>query len=97
MQSNNHFNRVETQSDFNHAMTVQGAIQKSVILTVIAAVVGVSLFLYSFMTLNISITYSAAMVERSVDLFWHSMATTFKPNTAPHIWPFLMRCLKGHF
>jgi uncharacterized YccA/Bax inhibitor family protein len=83
MQSNNPIlTRVETQSDFNHAMTVQGAIQKSVILTVIAAVVGVSLFLYSFLTLNISMAYAAAMVG-AIGGFILALIVTFKPNTAP--------------
>lgn len=83
MQSNNPIlTRVETQSDFNHAMTVQGAIQKSVILTVIAAVVGISLFLYSFLTLNISMAYAAAMVG-AIGGFILALIVTFKPNTAP--------------
>ncbi|OTG76046.1 hypothetical protein B9T26_02840 [Acinetobacter sp. ANC 4169] len=83
MQSNNPIlTRVETQSDFNQTMTVQGAIQKSVLLTVIAAVVGLSLFLYSFMTLNISIAYSAAIVG-AIGGFILALITTFKPNTAP--------------
>lgn len=83
MQSNNPIlTRVETQSDFNHAMTVQGAIQKSVILTVIAAVVGISLFLYSFLTLNISMAYAAAMVG-AIGGFILTLIVTFKPNTAP--------------
>ncbi len=83
MQSNNPIlTRVETQSDFNHALTVQGAIQKSVILTVIAAVVGVSLFLYSFLTLNISMAYAAAMVG-AIGGFILALIVTFKPNTAP--------------
>ena len=51
MQSNNPIlTRVETHSDFNDTMTVQGAVQKSILLTVIAAVVGLSLFFYSFIT-----------------------------------------------
>ena len=45
MQSNNPIlNRVETHADYSQPMTVQGAIQKSVLLTVIAAVVGMALF-----------------------------------------------------
>jgi len=53
---------VETHSDYNQTMTVQGAIQKSVLLTVIAAAVGLSLFFYSFITLNLSLAYAGAMV-----------------------------------
>ncbi len=45
MQSNNPIlTRVETVSDYSQPMTVQGAIQKSVMLTIIAAAVGVALF-----------------------------------------------------
>ncbi|CAB1209502.1 Bax inhibitor-1/YccA family protein [Acinetobacter bouvetii] len=83
MQSNNPIlTRVETHSDFSNTMTVQGAIQKSVLLTVIAAVVGLSLFFYSFMTLNLSMAYSAAMVG-AIGGFILALITTFKPNTAP--------------
>ena len=54
MQSNNPIlNRVETHADYSQPMTVQGAIQKSVLLTVIAAVVGMLLFFYCLMTLNL--------------------------------------------
>ena len=46
MQSNNPIlTRVETYNDATEAMSIQGAIQKSVLLTVIAAVVGIALFL----------------------------------------------------
>lgn len=45
MQSNNPIlTRVETYNDATEAMSIQGAIQKSVLLTVIAAVVGIALF-----------------------------------------------------
>ena len=83
MQSNNPIlTRVETHSDFNQTMTVQGAIQKSVLLTVIAAAVGLSLFLYSFMSMNLSLAYAGAMVGAIGGLILALLAT-FKPNTAP--------------
>ena len=83
MQSNNPIlTRVETHSDFNDTMTVQGAVQKSILLTVIAAVVGLSLFFYSFMTLNLSLAYAAAMVSAIGGVIL-ALITTFKPNTAP--------------
>ena len=83
MQSNNPIlTRVETHSDFNDTMTVQGAVQKSILLTVIAAVVGLSLFFYSFITLNLSLAYAAAMVGAIGGLIL-ALITTFKPNTAP--------------
>lgn len=51
MQSNNPIlTRVETVSDYSQPMTVQGAIQKSVMLTIIAAAVGVALFFYAAFT-----------------------------------------------
>ena len=96
MQSNNPIlTRVETHSDFNDTMTVQGAVQKSILLTVIAAVVGLSLFFYSFMTLNLSLAYAAAMVGAIGGLIL-ALITTFKPNTAP-VLAIPMPCLKGHF
>lgn len=82
MQSQNPiFNRVETHADFSQPMTVQGAIQKSVLLTVIAAAVGLSLFLYSFLTLNIQLAYAGAIVG-AIGGFILALITTFKPNTA---------------
>lgn len=82
MQSQNPiFNRVETYADLSQPMTVQGAIQKSVLLTVIAAVVGLSLFIYSFLTLNIQLAYAGAMVG-AIGGFILALITTFKPNTA---------------
>jgi uncharacterized YccA/Bax inhibitor family protein len=82
MQSNNPIlNRVETHADYSQPMTVQGAIQKSVLLTVIAAVVGMALFLYCFMTLNISLAYAATLVGAIGGLILGLIAT-FKPNTA---------------
>jgi uncharacterized YccA/Bax inhibitor family protein len=81
MQSNNPIlNRVETHADYSQPMTVQGAIQKSVLLTVIAAVVGIALFLYCFMTLNISLAYAATLV--AIGGLILGLIATFKPNTA---------------
>ena len=82
MQSNNPIlTRVDTHSGFGESMTVQGAIQKSVLLTVIAAVVGLSLFFYSFLTLNLSLAYAGAMVG-AMGGFVLALVATFKPNTA---------------
>ena len=82
MQSNNPIlNRVEVYADYSHPLTVQGAIQKSVLLTLIAAVLGLGIFFYSFMTLNISIAYSAAIVG-AIGGFILALITTFKPDTA---------------
>lgn len=82
MQSNNPIlTRAETYADYAESMTVQGAIQKSVLLTVIAAVLGLGIFFYSFSTLNIGIAYAAAMVGAIGGLIL-ALITTFKPNTA---------------
>ncbi|QIO06905.1 Bax inhibitor-1/YccA family protein [Acinetobacter shaoyimingii] len=82
MQSNNPIlTRVETQADYSQPMTVQGAIQKSILLTVIAAVIGVGLFFYSFLTQNFSIAYAGAIVGAIGGLIL-ALVATFKPNTA---------------
>ena len=82
MQSNNPIlTRADVYSDGAQPMTVQGAIQKSILLTVIAAVVGISLFFYCLLTMNMSIAYGAALVG-AIGGFILAMVTTFKPNTA---------------
>lgn len=82
MQSSNPIlTRVETVSNYQQPMTIQGAIQKSVVLTVISAAVGIALFIYSFMTLNVSLAYASAMVG-VIGGFILALITTFKPNTA---------------
>ena len=80
MQSNNPIlTRVETYSDLAEPMTIQGAIQKSVLLTVIAAGLGIALFFYCAMTANLSIAYAAAIVS-AIGSFVLALITTFKPN-----------------
>jgi len=82
MQSSNPIlTRVETVSNYQQPMTIKGAIQKSVVLTVISAAVGIALFIYSFMTLNVSLAYASAMVG-AIGGFILALITTFKPNTA---------------
>jgi len=82
MQSNNPIlTRAETYADYQHPMTIQGAIQKSILLTVIAAVLGLGIFLYSMATLNVGIAYAAAMVGAIGGLIL-GLVATFKPNTA---------------
>ncbi|MDM1765041.1 MULTISPECIES: Bax inhibitor-1/YccA family protein [unclassified Acinetobacter] len=82
MQSNNPIlTRVETHADYSQPMTIQGAIQKSVLLTVIAAVLGLGVFLYSFATANFGLAYAAAMVG-AIGGFIIALVATFKPNTA---------------
>ena len=82
MQSNNPIlTRVEIQHDYSQPMTIQGAIQKATLLTVISAVVGVSFFFYVFMTANLSLAYTGAMVGAIGGLIL-ALIATFKPNTA---------------
>mgnify|MGYP003582826576 FL=1 len=82
MQSNNPIlTRVEIQHDYSQPMTIQGAIQKATLLTVISAVVGVSFFFYIFMTANLSLAYTGAMVGAIGGLIL-ALIATFKPNTA---------------
>ena len=82
MQSHNPIlTRVEVSSDYTQPMTVQGAIRKSVLLTVIAAIVGVSLFFYTFMTGNGSLAYAGALVG-AIGGFIIALVATFKPNLA---------------
>lgn len=82
MQSDNPIlTRVETYSDFDQPMTVQGAIQKSVLLTVIAAVLGLGLFVYCFSTGNIALGSASAMVG-AIGAFVLGLITTFKPNSS---------------
>ena len=83
MQSNNPIlTRVETYTDITEPMTIQGAIQKSVLLTVIAAVLGMALFFYCAITANLSIAYAATIVGIIGSLIL-ALITTFKSNTAP--------------
>lgn len=82
MQSNNPIlTRVETYGDLSQPMTVQGAIQKSILLTVIAAAIGLSLFVYCLLSMNVSLAYGAALVG-AIGGFVLALVTTFKPNTA---------------
>lgn len=82
MQSNNPIlSRVEIQHDYSQPMTIQGTIQKATLLTVVSAVVGVSFFFYVFMTANLSLAYTGAMVGAIGGLIL-ALIATFKPNTA---------------
>jgi uncharacterized YccA/Bax inhibitor family protein len=83
MQSTNPIlTRVETYQDLATPMTIQGAIQKSVLLTVIAAVLGMGLFFYCAMTVNLSVAYAATIIG-AIGGFILALVTTFKSNTAP--------------
>lgn len=82
MQSRNPIlTRVETYADIQHPMTVQGTVQKSVMLTVIAAVVGLAVFFYTALTANVGFAYAASMVGMFGGIIL-AMITVFKPQTA---------------
>lgn len=82
MQSKNPIlTRVETYADIQHPMTVQGTVQKSVMLTVIAAVVGLAVFFYTALTANVGFAYAASMVGMFGGIIL-AMITVFKPQTA---------------
>ena len=82
MQSNNPIlTRVEVAADYSQPMTIAGAVQKSALLTMIAAVIGLGLFFYSFISQQISIAYAAAVVG-AIGAFVLGLITTFKPQTA---------------
>ena len=83
MQSNNPIlTRSETYADYSQPMTVQGAIQKSVLLTSISAIVGIALFFYCAVTLNVGIAQTATLVG-AIGGFILALIATFKPNIAP--------------
>lgn len=83
MQSNNPIlSRVEVQADYSQPMTVQGAVQKSILLSVVAAVVGVAFYIYCAMTAASS-TAMAGLFVGAIGAFVLALITTFKPNTAP--------------
>lgn len=82
MQSTNPIlTRAETHADYDQPMTVQGAIQKSILLTVIAAVLGLGIFFYSLITGNGALAFASAVVGAIGGLIL-ALITTFKPNTA---------------
>ena len=82
MQSNNPIlTRSETYADYSQPMTVQGAIQKSILLTVIAAIVGIAFYVYCFATANVGMAMTGAIVGAVGSLIL-GLITTFKPNIA---------------
>lgn len=82
MQSNNPIlTRVEVRGDYTQPMSVKGAIQKSVLLTVIASVLGLGVFAYAMLTAQFAVAYAAAIVGAIGGLIL-ALITTFKPNTA---------------
>lgn len=85
MQSNNPIlSRVSVQADYQHPMTIEGAIQKSVLLTIIAAVVGLTFYIYCAMTGATSIAYAGLLVG-AIGSFVVALIATFKTNLAPSL------------
>lgn len=83
MQSNNPiFSRVEVSADYSQPMTVEGAIRKSVLMTGIAAVVGVIFFIICASSGSGSLTFGGLIVG-GIGSFIVALIATFKPNTAP--------------
>ncbi|MCF8998444.1 Bax inhibitor-1/YccA family membrane protein [Acinetobacter nectaris] len=83
MQSNNPIlTRVETYADYQKPMTIQGTIGKSVLLTGIAAAVGLAIFFYCALTMNTAIAGAASLVG-AIGAMILALVTVFKPNTAP--------------
>ena len=82
MQSNNPIlTRVETYSDVGHSMTVAGAVQKSIALTLVAAITGLAVFFYCAFSLNFALASAATWVGAIGGLIL-ALVATFKPNTA---------------
>ena len=82
MQSNNPIlTRAETYADYSQPMSVQGAVQKSILLTVIAAFVGLTFYVYCFATANVGMAYAGTLVGVIGSLIL-GVITAFKPNTA---------------
>ncbi|MEB3767043.1 Bax inhibitor-1/YccA family protein [Acinetobacter sp. MD2] len=73
--------RVETYADLQNPMSVQGTVQKSVMLTAIAAIVGVAIFFYAAFTANVTLAYAASMVGMFGGIIL-AIITVFKPQTA---------------
>ena len=85
MQSTNPIlTRVETYTDVAEPMTVKGAIQKSLVLTAIAAVLGLMLFFYCASRDNATVAYTSAMVG-ILGSFILALIITYKPHTAPNL------------
>lgn len=83
MQSNNPIlTRVETYSDFSQSMTVAGAVQKSIGLTLIAAFTGLALFFYCAFTMNVALATAATWVGAIGGLVL-ALVATFKSSKAP--------------
>lgn len=81
MQSNNPIlTRAETHVNYEKPMTVQGAIGKSVLLTLVSAAVGLALFFYVALTMQVGIAYVSALVG-GIGGFILALIITFKPNS----------------
>ena len=87
MQSSNPIlTRAQVQTMSGDVMTVNGAIQKSVLLSAIAAVVGIAFYIMCYRsaitTQSIGMA-QAGWVVGAIGSFILALITTFKPNTAP--------------
>lgn len=85
MQSNNPiFTRAEVYADRGNPMSVEGAIQKSVLMTVIAAVLGIAFYIFCNMTGNSSLAFGGLVVG-GIGSFVVALIATFKTHLAPSL------------
>lgn len=85
MRSNNPiFSRVQVQADYSQPMTVEGAIQKSVLMTGVAAVIGIAFYIICAMTGSGSLAFAGWAVGM-IGTIALALLATFKPNTAPMV------------
>lgn len=85
MRSNNPiFSRVQVQADYSEPMSVEGAIQKSVLMTIIAALVGVAFYIYCMTTGASNIAFGGLIVG-AIGSLVVALVATFKPNLAPSL------------
>lgn len=86
MQSNNPIlNRVEVVADYSRPMTVEGAVQKSVLLTGIAAAIGLFFYIWcAFNSIEQGMSYAfGGWVVGMIGSLILGLVITFKPNSAP--------------
>lgn len=82
MQSNNPIlSRVEVVAQ-GAPMTVQGAVQKSVLLTSVAAVVGIAFYIMCYRSSAFGLAQAGSIVG-AIGAFVLALITTFRPHTAP--------------
>ncbi|MFB2539640.1 Bax inhibitor-1/YccA family protein [Acinetobacter sp. c3-l95] len=83
MQSSNPIlTRAEVSTNYGHPMTVEGAIQKSLLLTGVAAVVGIAVYLIAHSTNNMGLATASWLIGMIGSLIL-GLVMTFKSHLAP--------------